>query len=103
MVSASAGDTDNDGSITGITGSCDCSDASYTYDPYGLPLSKSAGSGASLATQNHLGYTGALTDTYTAGSTGYVHDGARWYNPLIGAFERQDTNGYLANPSDGNR
>jgi RHS repeat-associated protein len=38
-----------------------------------------------------------------AGSTGYVHDGARWYNPQIGAFQTQDTNSYLANLANGNR
>ena len=65
----------------------------------GALVSKSAGSGGSLVTQNLIGYT----DTFTAGSTGYVHDGARWYNPQIGAFQTQDTNSYLANPTDGNR
>ena len=73
--------TDNTGSVTAITGACGCSDASYTYNPDGALIAKSAGSGGSLVTQNLLGYTGALTDTYAAGTTGYVHDGARWYNP----------------------
>jgi RHS repeat-associated protein len=95
--------TDTSGSVTAISGSCGCSDASYVYDPYGALVSKSAGSGGSLVTQNLIGYTGQLTDTFTAGSTGYVHDGTRWYNPQIGAFQTQDTSSYLANPSDGNR
>jgi RHS repeat-associated protein len=95
--------TDNVGSITGITGSCGCSDAAYTYTPYGALVSKSAGSGGALVTQNLLGYTGALTDAFAAGSTGYVHDGARWYNPKTGAFAGQDTSSYLANPANGNR
>ena len=95
--------TDNVGSVTAITGACGCSDASYTYDPYGLQVSRSAGSGGSLYTQNLLGYTGALTDNYAAGTTGYVHDGARWYDPISGSFQSQDTNSYLDNPADGNR
>ena len=95
--------TDNSGSVTGLSGSCGCSDASYTYTPYGSLASKSAGSGGSLVTQNLIGYTGSLTDTYTAGSTGYIHDGARWYNPQTGAFAGQDTGSYLNNPANGNR
>ena len=95
--------TDNVGSVTAITGACGCSDASYTYDPYGFQVSRSAGSGGSLYTQNLLGYTGALTDNYAAGTTGYVHDGARWYDPISGSFQSQDTNSYLDNPADGNR
>jgi len=95
--------TDNSGSITGITGSCGCSDASYAYTPYGALASKSAGSGGTLVTSNLLGYTGALTDAFAAGSTGYVHDGARWYNPKTGAFAGQDTSSYLASPANGNR
>ena len=54
-------------------------------------------------TQNRLSYTCALTDTYTAGSTGYVHDGDRWYNPQTGAFTAQDTSSYLSNPANGSR
>ena len=91
------------GSVTSIDGACGCTDASYTYTPYGTIASKSAGSGGSLVTQNLLTYTGALTDTFTAGSTGYVHDGARWYNPQTGAWAGQDTNSYLNNPANGNR
>ena len=51
--------TDNNGSVTGISGSCDCSDATCAYTPYGALASKSAGSGGSLVTQNLIGYTGA--------------------------------------------
>jgi RHS repeat-associated protein len=46
---------------------------------------------------------GALTDTFTTGSTGYVHDGARWYDPATGNFTAQDINSYLGNPANGNR
>jgi RHS repeat-associated protein len=35
--------------------------------------------------------------------TGYVHDGARWYDPASGGFSAQDANSYLGSPSNGNR
>jgi RHS repeat-associated protein len=95
--------TDNIGSVTTIAGTCGCSDASYSYTPYGTLAAKSAGSGGSLVTENLIGYTGTLTDAFTAGSTGYVHDGSRWYNPSTGGFTSQDPNSYLADPADGNR
>jgi RHS repeat-associated protein len=95
--------TDNVGSVTAIAGTCGCADATYAYTPYGALATKGAGSGGSLVTENLIGYTGALTDTFTAGSTGYIHDGARWYNPGTGAFNSQDANSYLANPANGNR
>jgi RHS repeat-associated protein len=95
--------TDNLGSVLTLVGSDGANDGAYAWTPYGTLSAKSAGSGGSLVTQNLIGYTGALTDTYTAGSTGYVHDGARWYNPATGIFTSQDTNSYLANPANGNR
>jgi RHS repeat-associated protein len=91
--------TDNLGSVAAITGTCGCEDATYTYTPYGTLAARSG----SLATQNLIGYTGALTDTFTADSTGYVHDGDRWYDPSTGAFTTQDANSYLASPANGNR
>ena len=95
--------TDNSGSVTGISGSCGCSDASYNFTPYGNLASSSAGSGGSLLTQNLIGYTGSLTDTFNPGSTGYVHDGARWYSTMTSAWTSQDTSSYLDNPANGNR
>ena len=58
---------------------------------------------ASLLTQNLIGYTGSLTDTFNPGSTGYVHDGARWYSTMTSAWTSQDTSSYLDNPANGNR
>ena len=95
--------TDNSGSVTGISGSCGCSDASYNFTPYGNLASSSAGSGGSLLTQNLIGYTGSLTDTFNPGSTGYIHDGARWYSTMTSAWTSQDTSSYLDNPANGNR
>jgi len=95
--------TDNVGSVTAIAGTCGCADATYGYSAYGSPTFEAG----SLASDNLIGYTGALTDTSTdtstVGSTGYVHDGDRWYNPETGAFASQDANSYLASPANGNR
>jgi RHS repeat-associated protein len=95
--------TDNVGSVTGIIEYCGCTSATYTYTPYGQITSANSGAGANIVKDNLIGYTGALTDTFTAGSTGYVHDGARWYDPATGNFTTQDTNSFLGNPANGNR
>jgi RHS repeat-associated protein len=95
--------TNDQGSVISVAGTCGCVDAAYAYTPYGALAAKSAGDGGSLVTQNLIGYTGALTDTFTKGSTGYVHDGARWYNPQTGEFAGQDAGSYLASPANGNR
>jgi RHS repeat-associated protein len=91
--------TDNLGSVTAVVGTCGCTDATYTYDPYGHQTSQSG----SQATTNLLGYTGALTDTAAPATTGYPHLGNRWYKPSTGAFTSQDTSSYLASPANGNR
>lgn len=90
--------TDDLGSVIAIAGTCGCDEATYTYVPYG-----EMGGMGSMASDNLIGYTGALTDTFTVGSTGYVHDGDRWYNPSTGTFISQDANSYLASPGEGNR
>jgi RHS repeat-associated protein len=92
--------TDSTGSVTAVIGSYGCTDASYAYDPYGNITSESG----SDARDNLLLYTGALTDPFgTGATTGYVHDGNRWYSPATGNFTTQDTNNYLANPADRKR
>jgi RHS repeat-associated protein len=95
----SESDRDNLGSVTGIVENCGCTEATYAYDPYGNITAKSGAADA----DNLLLYTGALTDTGASNTTGYVHDGSRWYEAATGAFTGLDTNSYLANPADGNR
>jgi RHS repeat-associated protein len=95
--------TDNVGSVTGIVEYCGCTAATYGYSPYGMLAAKGAALGGSLVNENLIGYTGSLTDDMTVGSTGYVHDGNRWYASATGAFTTEDANSYLGNPSDGNR
>lgn len=95
--------TDNVGSVTGIVEYCGCTVGTYGYSPYGVLASKGAALGGNLVNENLIGYTGALTDDMTSGSTGYVHDGNRWYASATGAFASQDANSYLASPADGNR
>ncbi|MCW2933976.1 MAG: hypothetical protein JWM19_4938 [Actinomycetia bacterium] len=60
-------------------------------------------SAGNLVNENLIGYTGDLADDMTAGSTGYVHDGSRWYDSATGAFTSQDASSYLSNPTNGNR
>jgi RHS repeat-associated protein len=91
--------TDDVGSVTTVAGSCGCADATYSYTLYGALTADSG----TLASDNLIRYTGALTDIFTAGSTGYVHDGNRWYDPETGAFASQDANSYVASPANGNR
>jgi RHS repeat-associated protein len=91
--------TDNLGSVTAIVEYCGCTEATYAYDPYGNITAKSG----AAADDNLLLYTGALTDTSAANTTGYVHDGNRWYEAATGNFTTQDLNSYLASPADGNR
>ncbi|HEV3379585.1 MAG TPA: RHS repeat-associated core domain-containing protein, partial [Trebonia sp.] len=93
--------TDNVGSVTGIIDYNGSTAATYSYTPYGQITS--ADSGAGIAEDNLIGYTGALTDTSTAGSTGYVHDGNRWYDPATGTFTAQDADSYLTSFANGNR
>jgi RHS repeat-associated protein len=91
--------TDNLGSVTGIVEYCGCTEATYSYDPSGNITAKSGAADA----DNLLLYTGSLTDTIASNTTGYVHDGSRWYEAATGAFTTEDTSSYLANPADGNR
>ncbi|MCW2933975.1 MAG: putative repeat-containing protein [Actinomycetia bacterium] len=90
--------TDNVGSVTAIVSCSGVLSGTYGYTPYGALASKSAARGGSLVDENLIGYTGALTDQMTAGSTGYVHDGSRWYDSASGAFTSQDASSYLSNP-----
>jgi RHS repeat-associated protein len=95
--------TDNVGSVTGIIEYNGSTAATYSYTPYGQITSADSGDGANIVEDNLIGYTGALTDTFTAGSTGYVDDGSRWYNPSTGNFTTEDANSYLTNFANGNR
>jgi RHS repeat-associated protein len=95
--------TDNVGSVTGVVEYCGCTAATYSYTPYGALVSANTGPGTNIVKDNLIGYTGSLTDDMTAGSTGYMHDGNRWYDPATGTFASEDMNSYLASPSDGNR
>lgn len=69
----------------------------YDYDPYGVPvLSSGGGSGA---TQNPFVFKGGIQDR----ATGWVHFGARWYNPATGRWTQQDTLDNPLDPKNANR
>jgi RHS repeat-associated protein len=82
--------TDNLGSVLRVIDSSGVAVNSYSYDPFGVTTSSSAG------VAQPFGYTGAHTNP----ATGLLHLGARYYDPTLGRFtqpdpSRQETNDYL--------
>jgi RHS repeat-associated protein len=69
--------------------------ASYTYDPYGAPLTATG----PVAAANPIRYTSGLHDT----NSGLTKLGERWYNPTLGRFTQQDSIERFADPREGNR
>ena len=92
--------TDNVGSVTAHRGRLRLHRRHLRLHPYGTLAQRRPAEAWPPRTSSA---TPAPSPTLTASSTGYVHDGARWYNPATGAFTTQDTNSYLANPANGNR
>ena len=71
---------------------------STTYDPYGAPTT-TAGGTSTAATQNPYAFKGGTQDR----ATGWVHFGARWYNPTTGTWTQQDTLDKPLDPANANR
>ncbi|HEV3379584.1 MAG TPA: hypothetical protein VG142_01130 [Trebonia sp.] len=78
--------TDNVGSVTGIIDYNGSTAATYSYTPYGQITSADSGADTNIVQENLIGYAGGLIGTFTAGSTGYLHDGNRWYDLATGTF-----------------
>ena len=70
----------------------------YKFDPYGLPV-LTATSGGLGVPQNPYLFAGGIQDR----ATGWVHFGARWYNPATGRWTQQDTLDNPLDPSNANR
>ena len=70
----------------------------YSYDPYGVAvLTESSGGNGEV--QNPFLFQGGIKDR----ATGWVHFGARWYNPSTGRWTQQDTLDAPLDPADANR
>ena len=59
---------------------------SYTYDPWGAPMSVSGSMSATLGAVNPLRYRGYVYDT----ETGLYYLNSRYYNPTWGRFVNAD-------------
>lgn len=70
----------------------------YSYDPYGVPT-LTANAGGSGVSQNPYLFKGGIQDR----TTGWVHYGARWYNPTTGRWTQQDTLDAPLSPANANR
>ena len=70
----------------------------YSYDPYGVAvLTQSSGGNGEV--QNPFLFQGGIKDR----ATGWVHFGARWYNPSTGRWTQQDTLDAPLDPTNANR
>ena len=67
-------------------------------DPYGVAVI-TAGGGGTGSVQNPFLFAGGIQDR----ATGWVHFGARWYNPTTGRWTQQDTLDAPLDPSNANR
>ena len=70
----------------------------YKYDPYGAAvLTNGGGNGGTQ--QNPYLFKGGVQDR----TTGWVHFGARWYDPATGRWTQQDTLDNPLDPANANR
>ncbi len=79
---------DNVGSVLLLTDATQATAASYTYDPYGNPLTSTG----PQAGTNHYRYATGYTDP-----TGLTKMGARYYNPVTGRFTQPEPSGQETN------
>lgn len=70
----------------------------YTFDPFGVPVLTSTSGGSGVG-QNPFLFAGGIQDR----ATGWVHFGARWYNPTTGRWTQQDTLDSALDPNNANR
>jgi len=70
----------------------------YKYDPYGAAVLTAGGSNGGTQ-QNPYLFKGGIQDR----TTGWVHFGARWYDPATGRWTQQDTLDNPLNPANANR
>ena len=74
------------GDVTGLVNASGTQVVSYTYDPWGAPMSVSGSMSATLGAANPLRYRGYVYDT----ETGFYYLTSRYYNPVWGRFINAD-------------
>ena len=84
------------GDVTGLVNASGTQVVSYTYDPWGAPLSISGSMSATLGAVNPLRYRGYVYDT----ETGLYYLSSRYYNPVWGRFINADTAAVVAASPD---
>ena len=74
------------GDVTGLVNASGTQVVSYTYDPWGAPMSVSGSMSATLGAVNPLRYRGYVYDS----ETGLYYLSCRYYNPVWGRFINAD-------------
>ena len=74
------------GDVTGLVNASGTQVVSYTYDPWGAPMSTDGTMAATLGAANPLRYRGYVYDT----ETGLYYLSSRYYNPVWGRFINAD-------------
>ena len=74
------------GDVTGLVNASGTQVVSYTYDPWGAPMSVSGSMSATLGAVNPLRYRGYVYDS----ETGLYYLSSRYYNPVWGRFINAD-------------
>ena len=75
------------GDVTGLVNASGTQVVSYTYDPWGAPMSTDGTMASTLGAANPLRYRGYVYDT----ETGLYYLSSRYYNPVWGRFINADT------------
>ena len=84
------------GDVTGLVNASGTQVVSYTYDPWGAPMSTGGTMAATLGAANPLRYRGYVYDT----ETGLYYLSSRYYNPVWGRFINADTAAVVAASPD---
>ena len=74
------------GDVTGLVNASGTQVVSYTYDPWGAPMSTDGTMASTLGAANPLRYRGYVYDT----ETGLYSLNSRYYNPVWGRFVNAD-------------
>ena len=80
------------GDVTGLVNASGTQVVSYTYDPWGAPMSTDGTMASTLGAANPLRYRGYVYDT----ETGLYYLSSRYYNPVWGRFINADTAAVVA-------
>ena len=87
------------GDVTGLVNASGTQVVSYTYDPWGAPMSTDGTMASTLGAANPLRYRGYVYDT----ETGLYYLTSQYYNPVWGRFINADTADVLgASPDKAN-